>query len=107
MLERAVVNPTRDPVLQPFDQVLIPMQPEFEMPQSVKITGEVSVRYANGLARTRSKFLFWSSYPEPGPGSMVSVPIKDPAAGVNVTALITSIVGILSSLTTVIVVLTR
>ena len=69
--------------------------------------GRVSVRYANGLARTRSKFLFWSSYPEPGPGSLVSVPIKDPAAGVNVTGLITSIVGILSSLTTVIVVLTR
>ena len=69
--------------------------------------GRVSVRYANGLARTRSKFLFWSSYPEPGPGSMVTVPAKDPAAGTDVTGLITSVVGILSSLTTVIVVLTR
>ena len=30
-------------ILQPYDQVLILRQPEFEMPQSVKITGEVSV----------------------------------------------------------------
>ena len=30
-------------ILQPFDQVLILRQPEFEMPQSVTITGEVSV----------------------------------------------------------------
>ena len=66
------------------------------------------MRSANGMARTPSKFLFWSGYPEPGPGSIVSVPIKDPTAErVDVTGLITSIVGILSSLTTVIVVLTR
>ena len=69
--------------------------------------GRVSVRYADGLARTRSKFLFWSSYPEPGPGSRVTVPVKDPASGVDVTGLIADIVGILGSLTTVIVVLTR
>ena len=69
--------------------------------------GRVSVRYANGLARTRSKFLFWSSYPAPGPGSMVTVPIKDPLAGLNAVGLITDLVGILASLTTVIVVLTR
>ena len=69
--------------------------------------GRVSVRFANGLAQTRSKFLFWSSYPEPGPGSMVTVPVKDPAAGIDVTGLIADIVGILGSLTTVIVVLTR
>jgi protein involved in polysaccharide export with SLBB domain len=38
--------------------------------------GRVSVRYANGSARTRSRFLFFSSYPEPGPGSEVVVPVE-------------------------------
>ena len=69
--------------------------------------GRLSVRYANGLAQTRSKFLFWSSYPDPGPGSLVTVPAKDPAAGIDVTSLITNVVGILASLTTMIVVLTQ
>ena len=69
--------------------------------------GRVSVRYANGLARTRSKFLFWSSYPTPGPGSVVSVPAKPPQLPLDVIGLVSSIVGILSSLTTVIVVLVR
>ena len=69
--------------------------------------GGVSVRYADGLARTRSKFLFWSSYPTPGPGSVVSVPLKDPLDRFDTIGLVTSMVGILSSLTTVIVVLVR
>ena len=69
--------------------------------------GRVSVRFANGLARTRSKFLFWSSYPTPGPGSVVTVPIKDPADRFDTRGLITDVIGILGSLTTVIVVLTR
>ena len=69
--------------------------------------GRVSVRYANGLAQTRSKFLFWSSYPAPGPGSVVTVPAKDPAGQFDTIGLITNLVGILGSLTTVIVVLTR
>ncbi len=69
--------------------------------------GRVSVRYANGLAQTRSKFLFWSSYPTPGPGSLVTVPARDPADRFDTRGLITDLVGILGSLTTVIVVLTR
>jgi len=69
--------------------------------------GRVSVRYANGLAQTRSKFLFWSSYPTPGPGSVVTVPAKDPAERFDTMGLITNIVAILASLTTVIVVLTN
>ena len=69
--------------------------------------GRVSVRYANGLAQTRSKFLFWSSYPTPGPGSVVSVPAKALQLPLDVIGLVTSVVGILGSLTTVIVVLTR
>lgn len=69
--------------------------------------GRVSVRYADGLARTRSKFLFWSSYPAPGPGSVVSVPLKDPLNRLDTIGLVTNLVGILSSLTTVILVLVR
>ena len=67
----------------------------------------VAVRYANGLARTRSKFLFWSSYPTPGPGSVISVPAKAFQLPFDVMGLVTNLVGILGSLTTVIVVLTR
>ena len=69
--------------------------------------GRVAVRYANGLAQTRSKFLFWSSYPTPGPGSVVTVPARDPADRFDTIGLITNLVGILGSLTTVIVVLVR
>ena len=69
--------------------------------------GRVSVRYANGLAQTRSKFLFWSSYPTPGPGSIVTVPEKNPADRFDTVGLITNLVAILGSLTTVIVVLTN
>ena len=68
----------------------------------------LSVGYANGLAETRSKFLWWSSYPTPGPGSVVTVPAKDPVDRFDYTrGLIADIVGILGSITTVIVVLTR
>ena len=69
--------------------------------------GRVSVRYANGLAQTRSRFLFWSSYPTPGPGSVVTVPAKDPTDRFDTRGLITDLVSILTSLTTLIVVLAR
>ncbi|HSH75380.1 MAG TPA: SLBB domain-containing protein, partial [Longimicrobiales bacterium] len=69
--------------------------------------GRLSVRYANGTARTRSRFLFWSSWPEPGPGSEVVVPARDPADAFDTRGLITDLVAILGSITTVIVVLTR
>ena len=69
--------------------------------------GRVSVRFASGLAQTRSKFLFWSSYPTPGPGSVVTVPAKALQIPVDVIGLTSSLVAILGSLTTVIVVLVR
>ena len=69
--------------------------------------GRTSVRYASGLARTRTKFIFWSRYPTPGPGSVISVPAKDPADRLDVRGLIADIVAITSSLVTVIVVITR
>ncbi len=69
--------------------------------------GRVSVRYENGMARTRSKFLFWSSYPTPGPGSVVTVPASNPTDRFDTRGLITDILAIMGSLTTVIVVLAR
>jgi protein involved in polysaccharide export with SLBB domain len=67
--------------------------------------GRLSVRYANGTARTRDKFLFWSSWPEPGPGSEIVVPTEDPADEFDTRGLITDLVAIMGSLTTVIVVI--
>jgi polysaccharide export outer membrane protein len=69
--------------------------------------GRASVRYASGLAQTLSKFLFWSSYPDPGPGSVISVPPKDPADRFDKRGLIADIVGIAGSIATMIVVLTN
>jgi protein involved in polysaccharide export with SLBB domain len=59
--------------------------------------GRTVVRQANGSARTRSKFLFWSSWPEPGPGAEVFVPAKAPRSGgadwVPILAAVASIVA--------------
>jgi protein involved in polysaccharide export with SLBB domain len=67
--------------------------------------GATAVRSANGLARTRDKFLFWSSYPEPGPGSTITVPAKEDRSGIDSTVLITSLVAIVGSISTMIIVL--
>jgi protein involved in polysaccharide export with SLBB domain len=67
--------------------------------------GRTAVRFANGLAQTRSKFLFWSSYPEPDAGSTITVPAKDPNDRIDKVALTTSIVSVLGSITTMIVVI--
>ncbi len=69
--------------------------------------GRSSVRYANGLAQTRSKFLFWSNYPSPDAGSVINVPAKDPNDRLDTVTLITTLVGVLSSLATTLVVITR
>lgn len=69
--------------------------------------GRTSIRFANGLARTRSRFLLWTSYPEPGPGSTISVPVEDPEDRFDTRGLITDLVAILGSITTVIIVLAR
>src|SRR6266581_2287761 len=55
----------------------------------------VSVRFANGDARTRRKWLFVSSTPTPGPGSEVFVPTKAASEGTNVVALMGGIAQIL------------
>ena len=64
----------------------------------------ISVRFSNGRAQSRSKFLLWSSYPEPGPGSVISVPALDPADRLDKRGLITDLVSIVGSLATVILV---
>ncbi len=74
--------------------------------------GRVSVRYANGSAKVKKGgFLFFGSTPKPGPGSTVFVPTKDPSEeGFNIGQFVTGftgLVGVLASLTTVLVVLGR
>ena len=69
--------------------------------------GRTAVRYANGRAELRDKFLFWSSYPTPGPGSVVTVPTQDPNDRIDWRGVITDMVAIAGSITTVIIVLTR
>jgi protein involved in polysaccharide export with SLBB domain len=63
--------------------------------------GRLSVRYANGQARTREKFLLWSSYPPPGPGSTVTVPAQDPADRFDTSRFITDLVSVTGSISTV------
>ncbi len=69
--------------------------------------GRTAVRYANGRAELRDKFLFWSSYPTPGPGSIVTVPTENPANRFDWRGLITDMVAITGSIATVIIVVTR
>ena len=67
--------------------------------------GQVSVRYANGEVRTRSKWLFFTSDPKPGPGSEVYVPPKDlTAPHTDYVALFGAIAQILASTVAIIVV---
>src|SRR6266446_3728439 len=69
--------------------------------------GRVSVRFANGDARTRRKWLFISNTPTPGPGSEVFVPTSPPGEKTNVLALLGGIAQILSSLVAIVVVFRR
>jgi hypothetical protein len=67
----------------------------------------VSVRYANGSARTKSKFLFISSTPEPGPGSTVFVPEKPEKEPFNAAPLFVALAQVLAAAATIVVVATR
>ncbi|MBI4500612.1 MAG: SLBB domain-containing protein [Gemmatimonadetes bacterium] len=69
--------------------------------------GRVSVHYANGAGRVRSKFLFFSSYPTPGPGSTVKVPVAPQGAPFNVTEFVGSFAQILASTVAILVIATR
>ncbi|MEX2472789.1 MAG: SLBB domain-containing protein, partial [Gemmatimonadota bacterium] len=59
--------------------------------------GRTAVRFANGRAQLRDKFLFWSSYPTPGPGSIVTVPTENPDDRFNWRGLVTDLVAITGS----------
>ena len=65
--------------------------------------GRVSVRYANGDTRTKKGGLFGGD-PEPGPGSEVFVPSKDPSLRTDYVALFGGIAQILASMVAIIVV---
>jgi hypothetical protein len=70
--------------------------------------GQVSVRFANGEVRTRHKRLFGASDPQPGPGSEVFVPVKDPnEAKTDYVSLFGSVAQILAGTIAIIVVLRR
>lgn len=65
----------------------------------------MSVRFANGEVRTKSKFLFFSNAPSPGPGSEVLVPARNPnESKTDYVSLYRAIAQILASTIAIIVV---
>ena len=69
--------------------------------------GRLSVRYANGTAKVRSKFLFFTSYPTPGPGSTITVPVAPQGAPFNVTQFAGSLAQILASSLAIVLLATK
>jgi protein involved in polysaccharide export with SLBB domain len=70
--------------------------------------GRVSVRYANGDARTKSHFLWWSSKPTPQPGAEVFVPARDASEQkTNLPVLFGALAQIMASMVAIIVVAIR
>jgi len=69
--------------------------------------GRTSVRSAGGEVETRHKWLFFRSDPKPGPGSEVTVPLKDTSNPTNYVALFGAIAQILVSTVAIVVVVTR
>lgn len=69
--------------------------------------GRVSVRYANGSAEVRRRWLFFTSSPAPGPGSEVFVPWKPEGEPFNVTQFLAAAAQVLASTVAIIVIATR
>jgi protein involved in polysaccharide export with SLBB domain len=69
--------------------------------------GRVSVRYADGSARVKSKFLIFTSSPEPGPGSTITVPVAPPQQPFNVTEFFSAVAQILTSTIAILVLSTK
>lgn len=69
--------------------------------------GRTVVRQANGSARTRSKFLFFTSWPEPGPGAEVYVPAKPPRGPSNLGPVLTAVGSFLAATLSVVIALAR
>ena len=69
--------------------------------------GRVSVRYANGSAEVRTKQLFFSSSPTPGPGSVVSVQTKPQAEPTSLAQVLGVFAQVLTSAVAVIAIVVR
>ncbi|MGH9259746.1 MAG: SLBB domain-containing protein, partial [Acidimicrobiales bacterium] len=68
--------------------------------------GATSVRFANGEVRTRSKFLFFTNWPEPDPGGEVFVPAKAPGERrdwTGVLAATAALASVMASLVAIVV----
>ena len=63
------------------------------------------MKYANGEVRTRHKTLFFTRTPTPGPGSEISVPVRDTTAHPNYVQIFSSIAQIFASTVTAIYVI--
>jgi len=68
--------------------------------------GRASVRYANGSARVKSRFLFFGSSPTPGPGSTVTVPLAREREPFNVTQFVGTLAQVLASTVAIVVLVT-
>jgi protein involved in polysaccharide export with SLBB domain len=66
--------------------------------------GRTVVRFANGSARTRSRFLFFTSWPEPGPGAEVFVPVKPARPAGNWLPVLATVASMLASMASVVIV---
>src|SRR6266480_993585 len=69
--------------------------------------GRTSVRFADGEVVTRHKWLFFRSDPKPGPGSEVTVPLRDTSNPTNYVQLFGAIAQILASTVAILVVATK
>jgi protein involved in polysaccharide export with SLBB domain len=69
--------------------------------------GRVHVTYANGSARVKSRFLIFSSEPEPGPGSVITVPAKPEGQPFNPTQFLANLAQIAASVVAIIAIATR
>ena len=70
--------------------------------------GRVSVHFANGQAETREKILLlWSNSPTPGPGSQITVPAVVPDTGASIYEVLTPLVGMMGTVTALIVAVSR
>jgi protein involved in polysaccharide export with SLBB domain len=67
----------------------------------------VSVRFANGSARVVRQHLFFTTRPQPGPGSVVTVPAKPAGDPLDVTVLMGSIAQILAATVAIVAIATR
>jgi protein involved in polysaccharide export with SLBB domain len=72
------------------------------------VDGRASVRQANGQVETRHHFLlFFRSDPDPGPGSEVFVPARDPSDKIDYVALFGGLAQVLTSALTMLLVLRK